>query len=242
MQERKTSGMKKSVWVPGGLLLSFAGFVMWGTAAVNYGDSVAVGKYRFKNDGETSTLVLNPDHTFQQAVRFGDIEQHSEGTWRRVGEGGISFSKEFLVVSGDEPEPDGTTFSDMHKTLGLFVSIRLRQYHVLWYGKADSDNSVLGTYTGDGPGVPATLVLNSDHSFDQTVAHDGVVSHANGTWDQDSDGTIGFSKAFLKTSGEALKADEIASSMDPRGSNLQIEISKSKHTMEPVFYKRLAFR
>jgi len=60
------------------------------------------------------------------------------------------------VVSGDEPEPDGTTFSDMHKTLGLFVSLRLRQYHVLWYGKADSDNSVLGTYTGDEPGVPAT--------------------------------------------------------------------------------------
>lgn len=60
------------------------------------------------------------------------------------------------MVSGDEPEPDGTTFSDMHKTLGLFVSLRLRQYHVLWYGKADSDNSVLGTYTGDEPGVPAT--------------------------------------------------------------------------------------
>jgi hypothetical protein len=234
--------MKKSVLVSGGFLLSFACFVMWGTAALNYGDSVAVGKYRLKNGDETSTLVLNPDHTFQQTTRLGDIEQHSEGTWRRVGEGGISFSKEFLVVSGDEPEPDGTTFSDMHKTLGLFVSLRLRQYHVLWYGKADSDNSVLGTYKGDEPGVPATLVLNSDHSFDQTLTHDGVVSQANGNWNQDSNGTIEFSKAFLKTSGEPLEADEIASSMDPRGSNLQIEISKSRHTMEPVFYKRLVFR
>jgi hypothetical protein len=234
--------MKKSVLVSGGLLLSFACFVLWGTAAMNYGDSVAVGKYSFNSGDDTSTLVLNPDHTFQQTVRLANIEQHSQGTWRRVGEGGISFSKEFLVVSGDEPEPDGTTFSDMHKTLGLlFVSLRLRQYHVLWYGKADSDNSVPGTYTGDEPGIAATLVLNADHSFDQTVTHDGVVNRAKGTWTQDSDGTIEFSKAFLKTSGKPLNADEVASSMDPRGSNLQIEISKAKHAIDPVFYKRLAF-
>jgi hypothetical protein len=31
------------------------------------------------------------------------------------------------MVTGDEPEPDGTTFCDMHKTMGLFVSLRLRQ-------------------------------------------------------------------------------------------------------------------
>ncbi len=144
------------------------------------------------------------------------------------------------MVSGNEPEPDGTTFSDMHKTLGLFVSLRLRQYHVLWYGKADSGNSLLGTYTA--PGIPATLVLSVDHSFDQAVTHGGVVSHAKGTWKQDSDGTIEFSKAFLKTSGEPLQGDELAFSMDPRGSNIQIEISKSGHTMQPVFYKRLALQ
>jgi hypothetical protein len=90
--------------------------------------------------------------------------------------------------------------------------------------------------------VSATLVLNADHSFDQTLAHDGVANHANGNWSQLADGTIEFSNAFLKTSGEPLRGDESASSMDPKGSNLQIEISKSSHATEPVFYKRLAFQ
>jgi hypothetical protein len=39
--------MKKSVRAGIGFLLSFACFVLWGTTAMNYGDSVAVGKYRF---------------------------------------------------------------------------------------------------------------------------------------------------------------------------------------------------
>jgi len=214
---------------------------MWATAAMNYDDSVAVGKYGFSGGGESSTLVLKPDHTFQQAVRLGNLDQHSEGTWRRVGEGGISFSKEFLVIPGDEAEPDGTTFSDIHKTLGLFVSLRIRQYHVLWYGKKGPNSSILGEYQGDEPGVPATLVLNSDHSFVQTVTVDGVAKHATGPWSQDSEGTVIFSEAFLKTSGEPLKTDEIASSMDPQGSNLQILVSKSEHSAEPVFQKRFPF-
>ncbi len=234
--------MRKPVWVIGGVLTSLACFLLWGTAAMNYGDSVAVGTYQFEHDGETSTLVLNTDHTFRQTRRLGSYEQHSQGTWRRVGEGGISFSKEFLVVSGDEPEPDGTTFSDMHKAFGLFTSLRLRQYHVLWYGKTGSANSLAGTYTGDEPGVTATLVLNADHSFSQTVAHGVNASHATGTWNQDPDGTIRFSNAFLKTSGEPLGPNELASSIDPRGSNLQVEISMSDHVIEPVFRKRLRSR
>jgi hypothetical protein len=234
--------MKKSVRVTVGLIVSFVCLFMWGAAAMNYDDSVAVGKYRFTGNGEFSTLVLKPDHSFQQDLQMGNIKRHGEGTWRRVGEGGISFSKEFLVVSGDEPEPDGTTFCDMHKTMGLFVSLRLRQYHVLWYGKAGSDTSVQGTYTGDEPGVSATLALNADHSFDQTLTHDGVSNHASGTWNQLTNGTIEFSKAFLKTSGEPLRPDESASSMDPRGSNLQVEISTCRHAVEPVFYKLSTFR
>src|SRR5664279_1194773 len=108
-------GMKKSVLTSGGLLLAFGCFLLWGIAAMNYEDSVAVGRYIFKHGDETSTLVLHPDHTFQQAVRLGSMEQHSEGKWRRPGEGGISFSSEFLMVSGCEREPDGTVFGDMHK-------------------------------------------------------------------------------------------------------------------------------
>lgn len=234
--------MKETVWRFGGALVVIACLSLWATAAMDYGDSVAVGTYQFERDGETSTLVLNPDHTFRQTRRQASSEQHSQGTWRRLGEGGISFSRDFLVVSGDEPEPDGTTFADMHKTLGLFTSLRLRQFHVLWYGKAGSDNLLAGTYTGDEEGVAATLVLNADHSFAQTIARGANANHAIGTWSQDSEGTIRFSNTFLKTSGEPLGPNELAWSIDPRNSNLQVEISMSEHVAEPVFRKRLRSR
>jgi hypothetical protein len=83
--------------------------------------------------------------------------------------------------------------------------------------------------------------LNEDHSFVQTLTYNDVTKQANGTWNQDSKGTIWFSKQFLKTSGESLSGDELASSMDPQGANLQIEISLSEHVEEPVFRKRLGF-
>jgi hypothetical protein len=42
---------------------------------------------------------LNQDRSFQQQlIRDGKVE-NAEGSWRRLGEGGISFSKEFLKVS-----------------------------------------------------------------------------------------------------------------------------------------------
>jgi hypothetical protein len=232
-------GMKKLVHVLCGVVVSISCLVLWLCLAMDYGDAVAAGTYRFKRVAESSTLVLNLDHTFRQTRTVGSIETHSDGTWRREGEGGVSFSKEFLVISGDEPEPDGTTFSEMHKFLGLFPYLCLRQYHVLWYGKGGSDNLLTGTYSGDEPGVAAALILSSDHSFSQTVAHGAIANHAEGTWSQDSDGTVRFSRAFLKSSGEPLGANEIASSTDPRGSNLQIEVSLTPNIPEPVFRKRL---
>ena len=233
--------MRKLLKVIGAVFIAVVCLLAWATAAMDYGDGVASGTYTFEGSGESSVLVLNPNHTFRQIRRLGNLQQQAEGTWRRVGEGGISFSKEFLIVTGDEPEPDGTTSCDMQKLLGLFPSLHLRQYHVLWYGKTTSGDSPVGTYEGDEPDVVATLTLKPDHSFAQNILHDQVARHASGTWNQDSKGTIWFSKEFLKTSGEPLSADESASSMDPQGSNLQIEISRFRNTAEPIFHKHLKF-
>ena len=231
--------MKRWLTAIGGTFVFLFCLLAWLVAAMDYGDSVATGTYTFKRNGESSVLTLKADHTFHQTRRLGNDEQQAEGTWRRVGEGGLSFSKEFLVVTGDEPEPDGTTFCDMHKMLGLFTSLRLRQYHVLWYGKTSAGSSPVGTYKGDEPNVTATITLNEDHSFLQSLTYNGATKQANGTWNQDSKGTIWFSKQLLKTSGESLSGDELASSMDPQGANLQIEISLAEHLAEPVFRKRL---
>jgi hypothetical protein len=218
------------------LVLSF----IWLVEAMDYGDSVAAGTYHFARGGEASTLVLSPDHTFKQQLTRSGQTSHAEGTWRRLGEGGINFSKDFLVVSGDEPEPDGTTFSELRKTLGLFPSLALRQYHVLWYGKTDSspDKSVYGTYTGDEPGVPATLILKPNNTFEQNVKVMGTTKQTEGTWSS-KNGTIFFSKEFIKTSGEQLKENETASASGPLGSDLQIEVAITRDVGEPIFRKRL---
>jgi len=231
--------MKKLLTAVGITLVVLSCLLAWAVVAMDYGDHVAVGSYVFRRDGEDSTLILSADHTFHQTLRHGSDERHADGTWRRVGEGGLSFSKDFLVVAGDEPGPDGTTFSDMQKLLGIYPSLKLRQYHVLWYGKTSTGASPVGTYKGDEPNVASTLSLSEDHSFVQTLTRDGVTKEASGRWSQDSSGTVRFSNHFLKTSGESLSNDESASSMDPRGSNLQIEISLSEHLPEPVFHKRL---
>src|SRR5437588_6795220 len=116
-------------------------FVLWYMVVADYSDRVVSGFYHLAENGETSTLVLKPDHSFQQDLNEHGNVAHARGTWRRVGESGIAFSKEFLIVSGQEPSADGTAYADIHKDFGLFVSLVLPQYHVLWYGRVDPSSA-----------------------------------------------------------------------------------------------------
>jgi hypothetical protein len=158
--------------------------VGWFAVASDYGDSVAVGTYHLRQGGESSNLILKADHTFQQDVTHDGATQRCEGKWRRIGEGGLAFSKQFLPVVGQELGADGTPYGQIEKTFGLFPSITLAQYHVLWYGRTDPSPTSLiaGTYAGDEEGVPATLVMKNDDTFDQEVTHAGLARHAHGTW------------------------------------------------------------
>ena len=169
--------------------------------------------------------------------------KRATGTWHRIGEGGIEFSKEFLVVSGQEPGADGSAYADMHKDFGLFVSLSLRQYHMLWYGRVDPSpsNTVSGTYAGDEPGVSATLTLKPDHTFEQAIHTPSITNQAKGTWSVGQNGDIIFSKGFLKASGEALSSNETASAWDPKGSNLQIQIAMTPGSGVPTFRKKRLF-
>jgi hypothetical protein len=185
----------------------------------------------------TCDLVLKPDHTFVQELKTVGSASRAEGTWRRLGEGGISFSNTFLAVPGALIEPDGTTFADMHKALGLFVTLRVRRYHVLWYGRhaSQSGTSPVGTYDGGEKGVKATLTLHPDHSFEQEIIHPSVSAIAKGTGATNQNGTITLSRAFLKTSSKPLEEDESATADDPRGSNLQITVANTSSFGEPIF-------
>ena len=117
----------------------------------------------------------------------------------------------------------------------------LTTYDVEWYGKVSSvpGEILSGTYAGDEEGVPAKLILKPDHTFDQTVTHDGIAKHAQGTWTLASTGEIDFSKSFIKTTGESLKEDETARTVGGTGTSIQIEIAVNPKLGVPTFRKRL---
>jgi hypothetical protein len=216
--------------------------VLWYVVS-DYSDGVASGTYHFSQDGQTSILVVKPEHTFQQELSEHGEVRRATGTWHRVGEGGIAFSKEFLAVAGQEPHADGSAFADMHKDFGVFVSLSLRQYYVQWYGRVDPSpsNTVSGTYAGDEPGVSATLIVRPDHTFEQTIHTVSIANQAEGSWSVGQNGDIIFSKDFLKTSGAPLSSNETASAWDPKGSNLQIQISMTSRSGVPTFRKKQFF-
>jgi hypothetical protein len=54
--------------------------LLWYIIASDYSDAVASGTYHLTQGGETSTLVLKSDHTFQQELRRSGNEQRAAGT------------------------------------------------------------------------------------------------------------------------------------------------------------------
>jgi hypothetical protein len=230
----------RRLWIPFALLI---GFVLWYTVASDYGDGVTSGTYHLAQNGETSTLVLKPDHTFQQELnKLGNVKR-AAGTWRRFGEGAIKFSKEFLTVSGQELGQDGTPYGEIHKRFGLFVSLTLDQYHIEDYLRVDpsSKNTLFGTYAGDEEGVPAALILREDYTFGQSVSHLGVEKHSEGTWSLSKSGDLVFSRTFLKTSGEMLQEDEMASADLHLKGGLSIEVARTSKSGVPTFRKKRFF-
>ena len=218
-------------------------FGLWYSVAGDYSDGIVSGTYHLSENGESSTLILEPDHKFQQVVdRSGNVRR-AEGTWRHVSFlGGIEFSEEFLPVPGQELGANGLAYGDLHKFLGLLPSsITLTTYDVEWYGKVASlpGDTVSGTYAGDEEGVPATLTLKPDHTFEQTVTHSLIRKHAHGTWTFSPSGNIVFSKSFIKSTGESVREDETASTVGGTGASIQIEIAVNPKLGVPTFRKRL---
>jgi hypothetical protein len=233
--------MKRLLILCGSLVVLAVGFALWYMIASDYGDGVASGTYHFAENGETSTLVLKPDHTFQQELSVRGESRSAIGTWRRNGQSGIAFSREILLVPGQEPGADGIAYAHIHKDFGFFVTLIPSQYHELWYGRVgpSPSNGVSGTYAGDEPGVSATLTLKQDRTFEQVIHTVSVTQQAKGSWSVGQNGDILFSKDFLKASGEALRSDETATAWEPRGSNLQIQIAMTSRWGVPTFRKKV---
>jgi hypothetical protein len=133
-------------------------------------------------------------------------------------------------------------YGDLNKLFGIIPgSITLSTYDVEWYGKVNSmpGQTVSGIYAGDEEGVPATLTLKPDRTFEQTVTHGGIAKHAQGTWTLSPTGDIVFSKSFIKSTGESVREDETASTVGGTGGSIQIEIAVNPMLGMPTFRKRL---
>lgn len=99
-------------------------FWVWYCWAADYGYSAVSGTYTFHDDREHSTLVLLESRVFQQELSHSGTVERAEGTWRRGGEAGVAFSKEFLKVAGQRVRPDGRAYGQVNKAFGgLFLSI-----------------------------------------------------------------------------------------------------------------------
>ena len=102
-------------------------FCIWYWFAADYSYSAVSGTYAYQSDGESSVLMLRKDKVFlQERTSHGQTER-AQGTWRRVGEGGIVLSAEFLPVGQVNARSDGSVDGEVQKSfLELVPSI------VLW--------------------------------------------------------------------------------------------------------------
>jgi hypothetical protein len=91
----------------GGFAVLILLFWAWYMTAADYSYKAVSGEYTFRKDGEISKLTLRPDRSFRQELNRSGTIEHAEGSWRRIGEGGIVFSREFLRIAGQTVRPDG---------------------------------------------------------------------------------------------------------------------------------------
>jgi hypothetical protein len=231
-------------------VIAIAIAIAWLFLAMDYSDHVVVGTYVMTYKEQTCILTLKADHSFHQERMQVGKSLVADGEWRRVGEGGLAFSKQFLIMPGQEPGADGTSYANIHKALGLFPSIVLTEvktpsvgvasYYVLSYRRTQpaTGTDIIGSYAGDEPGVTTQLTVNADHTFKQSWSKEGSKKEAVGMWETTETGYVHFSKDFLTTSGASLGELESASALNWKGPNLKIVIAMDSIPPMPVFRRK----
>jgi len=116
--------MTVAAWIGLVFLLTALVGTFWYWEGENFSDGAVSGTYIHQLNGETSTLVLKPDRSFQQELDVAGTVRRAEGSWRVSGEGHIAFSGEFLKVSGEEMSPAGQAYGQIENWFGV-VSITL---------------------------------------------------------------------------------------------------------------------
>jgi hypothetical protein len=129
----------KSVRIIGWVFLAIAAFWAWYSMAANYDYRALAGTYVFQGTGETCTLYLHADRTFEEEINRSGKTQKSAGHWDRYGEAHVSFSSEFLKLTNEELNASGQAHGQFDKTLGIFPTLVLAplpdgpRFHKKWF-------------------------------------------------------------------------------------------------------------
>jgi hypothetical protein len=106
-----------------GILVSIILFWVWYSVYANNDYGALAGTYVSDGNGGKCTLYLRSDRTFAQELnRSGEIQKWH---WHRYGQAHVSFSNEFLKLSGKEMNADGQAHGQFDKTLGIFPTLTL---------------------------------------------------------------------------------------------------------------------
>ena len=107
------------------VLLFLVLFCLWWSVASNYDYGGLAGTYVFHGKGETCSLHLYADRTFDQELRRGSEIRRAHGHWHRFGESGVSFPNEFSRLSGEELNGSGEAYGWFQRALGLFPALEV---------------------------------------------------------------------------------------------------------------------
>jgi len=100
-------------------------FWTWYSLAANYDYEALAGTYVFKGRAETCTLRLHVDGTFLEELDRDSSVQKAQGHWDRYGQAHVSFSGDFLTISGEELDAAGQAHGEFEKQFGLFPRLIL---------------------------------------------------------------------------------------------------------------------
>jgi hypothetical protein len=111
-------------------------FCVWFNIASDYDPPRVAGTYTFHNANIATVLVLRADETFTQTLTINGQTKSAKGTWRRIGEGGVVFSGDFLRLPGqrsyaDSPGSEEASWphpefgGEFHKILTVYPEIWL---------------------------------------------------------------------------------------------------------------------
>jgi hypothetical protein len=98
--------LNRSARAAGTTLILMVLFCIWFNIASDYDPPRLAGTYTFQNSNVSSVLRLKADETFTQTLTADGQTKQAQGSWHRIGEGGVVFSGDFLRLPGQRSYAD----------------------------------------------------------------------------------------------------------------------------------------